>query len=123
MLWDDESVTIVDFGHAQMVEGAQSYIGTRGFTAPEVAVNKKPHSTAADAFSVGKTLEYVAEQANAQNDKTLAEIIAGLTKNKVEERWTLSAALKKLPHPPSPARKRQRRQYTNEVTPQVPISV
>ena len=95
-VWDGESVAIVDFGHAQLIKGAQSYRGTHGFTAPEVAVDEKPHSTASDSFSVGKTLEEVVKQAGAQGDETLAAIVAGLTKADVVERLTLSDALEML---------------------------
>jgi len=113
--WDGESVAIIDFGHAQLIDGAESYRGTHGFTAPEVAVDQEPHSTASDAFSVGKTLEHVVAETGAHDDKHLAAIIAGLTKADVAERLTLSDALEKL-ETSSPSSKRHRPAIP-EVTP------
>ena len=108
VLWDGTSVVVVDFGHAQMIEGARSYAGTPGFTAPEVFYDKVPHSELSAAYSVGKTLELVAAEAQMLHDKTLSRIIAGLTTRNVEERWILSNASEEL----SPSRvssvKRQR---------------
>jgi len=103
---DGESVAIVDFGHSQFSDGAQSYRATRGFMAPEVAVDKKPHSAASDSFSVGKTLEQVVAETGAHDDKDLAAIIAGLTKADVAERRSLSDALETLDAPSPPSNKR-----------------
>jgi len=114
-MWDGESVAIIDFGHAQLIDGAQFYRATCGFTAPEVAVKKKPHSAASDSFSVGKTLEQVVAETGAHDDKDLAAIIAGLTKADVAERLTLSDALEKL-EASSPSSKRHRSTIP-EVTP------
>jgi len=114
-MWDGESVAIIDFGHAQLIDGAQSYRGTPGFTAPEVTVDEEPHSTASDAFSVGKTLEEAVAETGAHDDKHLAAIIAGLTKADVAERLTLSDALEKL-EASSPSSKRHRSTIP-EVTP------
>jgi len=115
VLWNGTAVVLVDFGHAQLIDGARPYNGTKGFTAPEVAVDKKPHSMASDAFSVGKTLEEVVAETGPQGDATLAAIIAGLTKADVAERLTLSDALEKL-ETSSPSSKRHRPAIP-EVTP------
>lgn len=55
------SVFIVNFGHAQMIEDARSYVGTRGFTDPEVVADEEAHSTTSETF--GKMLEHVAKAA------------------------------------------------------------
>ena len=111
------SVVVVDFGHAQLVKGARSYRGTRGYTAPEVAVDKESHSAASDAYSVGKTIEQVAEEAGATEDGTLAAIVAGLTKAAAHERLTLKEALDML-EPSTPQTKRPRTNHgATKVTP------
>jgi serine/threonine protein kinase len=57
--WNDttKAVSLVDFEHAQKSNCAKSYMGTDGYTAPEVTKKKKEvHSRLTDAYGVGKTL-------------------------------------------------------------------
>mmetsp|Transcript_4061 Transcript_4061/g.12618 ORF Transcript_4061/g.12618 Transcript_4061/m.12618 type:complete len:667 (+) Transcript_4061:340-2340(+) len=105
VLWDATKglVVVVDFGLAQLIDGAQSYNATRAFTAPEV-IDGKPHSTASDAFSLGKTVGEIAAEHGALGDDTITAIVAGLTETKVEDRWTLSRAIEMLP-PSTPGKK------------------
>jgi Protein kinase domain len=58
IVWNNKSklVSLIDFGHAQNEKDAQSYAGTRGFTAPEISRFKNPHSRITEAYSVGRTL-------------------------------------------------------------------
>jgi serine/threonine protein kinase len=56
--WNDtaKAVSLVDFEHAQKSNRAKSYMGTDGYTAPEVKKKKEAHSRLTDAYGVGKTL-------------------------------------------------------------------
>jgi serine/threonine protein kinase len=59
IVWDSNTklVSLVDFGHAQLAAvSTVAYIGTVGYTAPEVCELNKPHSFQSDAYSIGKTL-------------------------------------------------------------------
>jgi Protein kinase domain len=58
VVWNEssKSVSIIDFGHAQLERKASSYVGTHKYTAPEIVYNKEPHSRITEAYSVGLTL-------------------------------------------------------------------
>jgi Protein kinase domain len=58
VVWDAtaKAASLVDFGHAQPEEGATAYMGTEGYTGPEVERNCDPHSRKSDAYGVGKTI-------------------------------------------------------------------
>lgn len=58
VVWDatTKTASLVDFGHAQTEKGATAYMGTEGYTGPEVGRNSDPHSRKSDAYSVGKTI-------------------------------------------------------------------
>jgi len=100
--WDSKTrrVSLLDFGHAQLIEGATSYKGTRGFTAPEV-INLHPHDQASDTYSVGKTLDkiiedcYLSEQHN-DNFAVLISVVKGLTLECPNLRMALKEAEEKL---------------------------
>eukprot|EP00526_Cylindrotheca_closterium_P004652 CAMPEP_0113619752 /NCGR_PEP_ID=MMETSP0017_2-20120614/10042_1 /TAXON_ID=2856 /ORGANISM="Cylindrotheca closterium" /LENGTH=781 /DNA_ID=CAMNT_0000529357 /DNA_START=125 /DNA_END=2470 /DNA_ORIENTATION=+ /assembly_acc=CAM_ASM_000147 len=49
-------VYLIDFGHAQLAEGAQHYKATKDFEAPELRENNLPHSRETDTYSVGETI-------------------------------------------------------------------
>ena len=80
--------------HPDVVESALHVRQLRG----------KPHSTASDAFSLGKTVEKIAADHGALGDETVAAIVTGLTETKVEDRWMLSRAIEMLP-PSTPGKK------------------
>lgn len=71
------SVFIVNFGHAQMIEDARSYVGTRGFTDPEVVADEEAHSTTSETF--GKMLEHVAK---AAGDTVIIKLFQALRKGR-----------------------------------------
>jgi len=96
--WDSDQrqVFLLDFGHAQNVNEAKSYLGTRGYTAPEV-IERKPHDMASDVFSVGKTLDSVMNESSlcGDTDGPLAlvkSIIQHLTLDNPTLRMTLREA-------------------------------
>ena len=117
--WDSttSTVSLLDFGHAQLENGAQWYGGTRGYEAPEIVKSEEkrepqPHSRASDAYSVGKTLLTVVEEIrgsttsssnNSSNSKeiekklnTVHSVAEMLCKEDVSERLSLSDAKSKL---------------------------
>ncbi|CAJ1946662.1 unnamed protein product [Cylindrotheca closterium] len=49
-------VYLIDFGHAQLVEGAKYCKATRDFEAPELREKMLPHSRETDSYSVGATI-------------------------------------------------------------------
>ena len=55
ILWDGTTLMVIDYGHAQEIKNALSWIGTEGFTAPEV-MEGKACSRESDAFSVGTSM-------------------------------------------------------------------
>lgn len=56
--WHSErwQVYLIDFGHAQLIEGARHYRATEGFEAPEIRETKTSHSCETDTYSVGATI-------------------------------------------------------------------
>ena len=56
--WDSSrrQVYLIDFGHAQLSEGAQHYHATKDFEAPEIREKSLPHSRETDTYSVGATI-------------------------------------------------------------------
>jgi len=100
--WDSETrlVSLLDFGHAQLIEGATSYKGTLGFTAPEV-INHQPHDQASDMYSVGKTLVRIMDDCDfSEQDNgiftVLMSVVNGLTLESPTLRMTLKEAEEKL---------------------------
>jgi len=100
--WDSvrRQVFLLDFGHAQNVKEANSYLGTRGYTAPEV-LDRKPHDMASDVYSVGKTLDSVVDESNLGGDMdgplaVVKSIIQHLTHDNPTLRLTLKEAEQKL---------------------------
>jgi serine/threonine protein kinase len=95
VVWDKRQkvASLVDFGHAQDENGAASYVGTAGYTAPEVAVEGRSHDQLSEAYSVGKTLleiAYILEQ-----DERCPVIIVAkqLCREERSKRITLQEAL------------------------------
>jgi serine/threonine protein kinase len=54
--WRQQQVYLIDFGHAQMAEGAEHYEATGRFEAPEIRKEKLPHCRETDAYSVGASI-------------------------------------------------------------------
>ena len=100
--WDSRKrkVFLLDFGHAQDAQCAKSYEGTRRFTAPEVT-ECEPHTKAFDAYSVGKTLDWIVDNSDSRHAMngplSLVRTIARLlTNNSPVLRMTLKDAESKL---------------------------
>jgi len=100
--WDSNKrkVYLLDFGHAQDAQGAKSYEGTLGFTAPEVT-KCEPHTKASDVYSVGKTLDWIVDNSDSRHaingPLSLVRTIARLfTKRSPILRMTLKDAEDKL---------------------------
>ena len=68
MCSDQQQVFLLDFGHAPNVNGAKSYLGIRGDTAPEASEHKS-HTKASDTYIVGKTLHSVMTDSSLCGDK------------------------------------------------------
>jgi serine/threonine protein kinase len=106
IVWDSNTklVSLVDFGHAQLAGDSTSYVGTVGFTAPEVSDLDKPHSCQSDAYSIGKTLLVLcASQDNMTKDQLIKEQITRvegvakkLSRNDPRTRFTLDEARDEL---------------------------
>jgi Protein kinase domain len=91
--------SLLDFGHAQLEQGAKSYRGTDGYTAPEIENAKAPHSRVTESYGVGKTLLKVADlsqggNAGVQTGRSkVREVARLLSCNDPGERITLDKAL------------------------------
>jgi hypothetical protein len=98
------TVSLVDFGHAQREVGATAYVGTEGYTAPEVQPDKEPHSQRSEAYSVGRTILEVAKNAGLSSsaDSRAHRVAEGLSRQDPEARLTLEQALAAL-RAPTPA--------------------
>jgi tRNA A-37 threonylcarbamoyl transferase component Bud32 len=101
VVWDATAKTasLVDFGHAQPEKGATAYMGTEGYTAPEVERNCDPHSRKSDAYSVGKTIlrAYKGAFGGSPTERDQVQRIAQLLAlESPERRITLEDALDQL---------------------------
>jgi hypothetical protein len=105
VLWNSTTGTasLVDFGHAQREAGATAYVGTEGYTAPEVEHGGEPHGRVSEAYSVGKTILKAAWKAGVfqSSDGSRAALRAaeGLSREDPESRLTLAQALAELTAP------------------------
>jgi Protein kinase domain len=94
ILWDADAkmARLVDFGLAQKEENARSYHATRNYEAPEIKEGI-PHSRWSDAFSVGKTIEEIVENADAKEVLHAAKLLQCPS---VADRLSLEGAAKML---------------------------
>jgi serine/threonine protein kinase len=105
--WNSASktVSLLDFGQAQIMTRAKSYMATKGYTAPEVEKDKVPHSRLTDAYSVGKTLMNAAVKGWKRTSKFHADsrqvrlVAERLSCEEAAERITLEEALMYLEGP------------------------
>ena len=97
--WDDvtKSIMLVDFGHAQLEDGARSYRSTEGFEAPEI-LEKRPHSRKTDAYAVGRTLLKVLAKSREllPEHGVVKEVAEKLVADSPFDRWSLKEALTSL---------------------------
>lgn len=98
LAWDSqqEQVYLLDFGHAQKEQGAKSYRATEWFEAPEIAA-KQPHNRASDAYSVGATIESIADNLEYHlmddvDTALVSQVAEKLMAFNVAERLTLAKA-------------------------------
>jgi Protein kinase domain len=104
ILWNSISKVafLADFGHAQQDAGAKSYVGTVGFTAPEILREAAPHSRLTDAYSVGRTLQHVSENVvrdSNEHHQLVRDAAAELSREDPPTRSTLECALQHILHP------------------------
>ena len=97
IVWDPKSktLTVVDFGHAQELQNAVCYHGTKGFEAPELLTGDA-NSRASDAYSVGVTLMKQIEHCSTAGISTpgvVHTVVEGLMSGRKESRMTLPVAL------------------------------
>ncbi|MGH3055294.1 MAG: protein kinase domain-containing protein, partial [Gaiellaceae bacterium] len=100
VLWNArEGLYLIDFEHAQLIEGAKYYRSTRQFTAPEILHEKQPHSIKSDCFSVGETLRSVYNSCKGNENTGLCsetkvrDVFEGLTRTVPFERLSLDNAI------------------------------
>lgn len=62
--WDRsrQQAYLIDFGHAQMADGARHYRATKRFEAPEIREERLPHSRETDTFSIGATILWFCDE-------------------------------------------------------------
>jgi serine/threonine protein kinase len=87
------SLQILDFGHAQQLGDAPSFVDPRtatAFSAPEI-VKGMPLSTQADVYSVGKLLQFMSKRTTPRATR---QLIAGMTHPCPTVRWTAKEALR-----------------------------
>jgi Protein kinase domain len=102
VLWNSckKVVCLADFGHAQEESKAKAYVGTVGFTAPEILREALPHSRMTDAYSVGRTLQHVCKTAPDMDEHNPARVVAAkLSLEGSFARITLEGALRYLLSP------------------------
>jgi serine/threonine protein kinase len=96
-------------GHAQEEGNARSYVGTIGFTAPEILRDAVPHSRRTDAYSVGRTLQHVCQTAvpdDVDEQDPVRSVAAKLSRDDSVARLTLECALRRLLNPTAEDSKR-----------------
>jgi hypothetical protein len=106
VVWNAATKTahLVDFGHAQLEAGAKAYVGTDGYTSPEVQRHGEPHSRRSDAYSIGKTILEVGRRAHGKSRVSQGDsphhcwirVAEALSREDPRSRLTLEQALDEL---------------------------
>jgi Protein kinase domain len=104
VLWSSRAkvACLADFGHAQEEDRARSYVGTVGFTAPEILRDAVPHSRRTDACSVGRTVQHLCRTAvpdDVDEQDPVRAVAAKLSRDDSVARLALGCALRRLLHP------------------------
>jgi hypothetical protein len=93
ILWvpSAQQAYLVDFGHAQLREGATGYRATKAFEAPEIATGE-PHSRASDAYCVGVTILAEIDRLQIGRSHWLCDVARQLSAAEKCDRIALSEA-------------------------------
>jgi Protein kinase domain len=98
VVWNTKTkvASLIDFGHAQLANGSTAYVGTEGYTAPEVCRMDAPHSHQSEAYSVGKTLLLICGDMASEQIRQVAGVAHKLSCDDPTNRITLQEARKEL---------------------------
>jgi Protein kinase domain len=71
IVWDAnvKLASLIDFGHSQLTRDSTAYVGTEGYTAPEVCQGSEPHSPRSEAYSIGKTLLVISSEGHSDSNQ------------------------------------------------------
>jgi Protein kinase domain len=98
VVWDRRTkvASLVDFGHASEEKSAGSYIGTEGYTAPEIVMNRARHSRITDAYSLGITLLKESEKFGQGAGCRVWDVAVKLSREHPGKRMSVIDALRQL---------------------------